>query len=64
MKFDRDFLQELRGLADEKTEQVTNKHWKRAYLNLSIAADHLDAMEARSTERACSCCDKDLEMED
>lgn len=46
----RSNLQELRDAAAELAVEIPNEHWKRAYLNLSDAADKLDAMEARTID--------------
>lgn len=44
----REFLYDLKTAASIKSDEVMNEHWKDAYLQLSNAADRLDAMIARS----------------
>lgn len=47
--FSREELIELRGRAEKEAQiEGINETWKRAYLALADAADHLDAMEART----------------
>lgn len=46
----REFLINLREAAEYAADlKGTNPTWVRAYLALADAADHLDAMNARST---------------
>ena len=46
--FSRDELIEIRDKAEDlATEEHLNETWRRAYLALADAADHLDAMWAR-----------------
>lgn len=50
MKFNRKNLIEIRSAATTEAEiQGTNPTWVRAYLRLADAADHLDAMKARTS---------------
>ncbi len=50
--FKRDELIAIRKKADARAAiPGLNPHWKRAYERLSMAADHLDAMSARSIVR-------------
>ena len=50
--FTREELQDIRERAIRMvSEKATNIHWAHTYINLANAADHLDAMIARSTER-------------
>ena len=47
--FNRDELIEMRDKAEDlATEEHLNETWRRAYLALADAADHLDAMWARA----------------
>jgi len=49
MKLEREFLCELRNTANEAAQtEGLNQGWKRVYLNLSDAANFLDAMLART----------------
>ena len=53
--FDRHELQNIRERADEMAAtDGMNKHWVRAYHALSDAANNLDAMLARCSERSCA----------
>ncbi len=45
----RGFLQGLNETAKKHEREVPNPDWKNAYRELSMAADRLDAMIARST---------------
>jgi hypothetical protein len=48
--FARDELTEISNRAKQFAEiKGLNPFWKYAYQNLAVAADHLDAMIARST---------------
>ena len=38
-------------MSKEQADKVNSSTWKRAYLNLADAADHLDAMEARTIDK-------------
>ncbi len=49
--FTREELIEIRGKAEKLAETIPNQTWKRAHLALADAADHLDAMEARTIEK-------------
>lgn len=50
--FERDELIQIREKAEkEAIVEGLNKGWARAYLRLADAADHLDAMIARCTEK-------------
>ena len=47
--FSREELQDIRGKASAQSEiEGLNISWKRAYLRFADAADHLDAMLART----------------
>lgn len=49
--FERVQLIKIRAKAERLAGlKGTNPHWVRAYLRLADAADHLDAMIARSSE--------------
>lgn len=50
MKLDRMTLQYIRIAAFAAKEEVVNEAWRDAYLQLGVAADRLDAMEARTEE--------------
>lgn len=50
MTLDRNTLQRIRSGADHMAVETVNPHWIRAYEALSQAADHLDAMIARTEE--------------
>lgn len=43
----RKFLQNLRLNAEEYADNLPNQHWKYAYIELAMAADHCDAVIAR-----------------
>jgi len=50
--YQREELIKIRNRAEEEANcEGLNKGWKRAYLRLADAADHLDAMNARCTEK-------------
>lgn len=46
---DRTYLQNLRHTASIYANNVLNKSWERAYLALAVAADNLDAIQARAS---------------
>ena len=50
-EFTREELQEICSRADERSDEVKNEFWKEAYFKLAIAANTLDAMEARTEEK-------------
>lgn len=52
MDFERHELINFRTRAEKCAEDVPNSSWKRAYLALADAVDHLDAMMARC-DRPC-----------
>lgn len=50
--FEREELIELRERAqDEAKVEGLNPDWQRAYLRFADAADHLDAMRARTSDK-------------
>ena len=60
MKIDlmqRENLQDIRETAHGMTVANLNPHWVEAYRALAVAADHLDAMQARSEVAVCACGD-------
>ena len=48
---EREQYQQIRETALQEREQVKNFLWKEALLRLALAADALDAMEARTEDR-------------
>ena len=46
----RNFLIDLKQAARQKSNQVANQSWKCAYNSLAQAADHCDAINARSED--------------
>ena len=53
--FGRQELQDIRERADEMSAtDGMNAHWVRAYDALADAANNLDAMLARCSERSCA----------
>lgn len=46
---ERETLQQIRDAAYGMASGNLNPMWQQAYLNLAVAADHLDAASARST---------------
>ncbi len=46
---ERKFLSSLCEAAKNRCDQVANPDWKRAYISLAKAADHCDAVVARSS---------------
>jgi len=47
--FTREELQDIRDRANDSLCDNLNSTWARAYIALAEAADHLDAIKARST---------------
>jgi len=47
---ERSYYQKIREDAYKDEEDALNPDWKRAFVNLAIAADHLDACLARCTD--------------
>jgi len=45
---DRETIQDIRESAVAYADSVVNDHWKEAYKALALAADHVDAMIART----------------
>ena len=48
-RMNRSYYQQIRDEANADRDMVGNDDWRRAYEQLSIAADHVDAMIARCT---------------
>ncbi len=46
----RKFLQNLRLNAEEYADNLLNRHWQHAYIELAMAADHCDAILARCSD--------------
>ena len=51
MEFEREELIELRDRTETEATYKSNEGWRRAHLRLADAADHLDAMIARTEEK-------------
>jgi hypothetical protein len=48
---EREQYQQIRDNALREREEVKNLLWKEALLRLAVAADELDAMEARTIDK-------------